>query len=143
MAAVCFDSWKATGCLVVVVAALFVACGGGGGNVNAPRGNSIGDRYPDFMRVVAYAKTMPIGMHYSSTLPPGLQIKNLLTVYVDGRNAYALEFPSVPIDSNPIYVYVEDGVPDPEGVVRAMCSDHGWGFAQRLDEPGWYYAHGP
>ncbi len=143
MVAVCFDSRWATGCLIAVVAALFVACGGGGGNVNAPRGNAIGGRHTDFMRVIAHAKTLPAGMHDASTLPPGLQIKNLLAVYVDGRKACALEFPSQPIDSNPIYVYVEEGVPDPEDVARAMCSEHGWGFAQRLDDPGWYYAHGP
>jgi hypothetical protein len=137
-------SRKSACCLVAVVAPLFVACGGGGGNVNAPRGNAIGDRYPDFMRVVAHAKTLPTGMHYASTLPPELQIKNLLAVYVDARGAYALEFPSIPIDSNPIYVFVEEGAPDPEGVVRAMCSEHGaWHFARKLDEPGWYYVYGP
>jgi hypothetical protein len=133
---------------MAVAASTLAACSGGPytpkDNVNAPRGNAIGDRHPDFMRVVAHARTLPTGRHDSSILPPELQLKNLLTVYVDKRKAYALEFPSISLDSNPIYVFVEDSVQDPEGVVKAMCGDHvSWYFSRQLDEPGWYYVHGP
>jgi hypothetical protein len=128
---------------VVVGSALFVACGGGGGNVNAPQGNKIGERHADSMRVVAHAKTLPPGRHNCSTLPPELQIKNLLAVHVDSRKVYALEFPSIPIDRNPVYVFVEEGVPDAEGTVRGMCREEGWVFERRLDEPRWYFVYGP
>lgn len=136
---------KATpGLLLAAATGVFVSCAGGGGNVNTPQRNAIGDRHAHFMRVVAHAKTLPPGRHPYTELPPELRLKNLLTVHVDPRKAYALEFPSHPIDSNPIYVFVEEGVPDPEGVVRAMCSERGaWHFSRQLDEPGWYYAHGP
>src|SRR4051794_19636674 len=128
---------------VLVVSALSVACGGCG-NVNAPRGNKIGERHADFMRVVAHAKTLRRGRHDCSTLPPELRIKNLLAVHVGSRKVYALEFPSTPMDCNPIYVFVEEGVPDPEGAARGMCGEQvGWYFSRRLDEPGWYYASGP
>jgi hypothetical protein len=130
---------KAGCCLATLLTVLFAACGGGG-NVNYPRGNAIGERHTDFMRVVARAKTLSVGRHDRSTLPADMWIKNLKAVYVDKRKAYALEFPSEPIDCNPIFVFVEEGVPDPEAVVRAMCADHGnWRFSRRLDEPGWYF----
>jgi hypothetical protein len=130
--------------LVAFGAILAAGCGGGGGNVNAPRGNAIGDRHHDFMRVIAHAKTLPPGDYTPANLPPELRLKNLLTLYVGRPGVYALEFPSHPIDSDPIYVFVEEGVPDPEGAVRALCRDHAaWRFGRKLDEPGWYYLHGP
>jgi hypothetical protein len=131
-------------CLVpAMVGVLVVSCGGGGGNVNAPKGNAIGERHEDFMKVVGHAKLLPAGYYDSSQLPAELRLKNLLCVYVDKRGASALEFPSIPIDSSPIYLFVEHDVPDPEGVVRAVCNDHGWQFGMKLDEEGWYYIYGP
>jgi hypothetical protein len=107
-------------------------------------GNAIGDRHGDFMRVVAHAKTLPEGMHDYTSLPSELQLKNLVRVYVDKRKAYALEFPSHPIDSNPIFVFVDDSALNPEGVVRAMCAEKGaWRFSRKLDEAGWFYVNGP
>ena len=94
------------------------------------------------MRVIEHAKTLPAGEHNASTLPPALRLKNLLAVYV-GHKVYALEFPSIPIDSNPIYVYVDESVPDPETVARAFAAEHmDWLFQHKLDEPGWYYVYG-
>jgi hypothetical protein len=98
--------------------------------------------YQDFMKVVAYAKTLPAGGYDSADLPPELRLKNLLMVYVGSRRAYALEFPSVPIDSNPIYIFVDQETPDRESVARALCTDHGWKFEMKLDEQGWFYACG-
>jgi hypothetical protein len=127
-----------------MVAGMSVSCLGHPPNVNAPDGNSIVDRYEDFMKVVAHARTMHAGAYSWRALPPELQLKNLLTVYVDRRKVYALEFPSHPVDSNPIYVFVDEDVPDPEGVVRAVCSDHQiWRLARKLDEKGWYLVYGP
>ncbi|HVK16247.1 MAG TPA: hypothetical protein VM533_04810 [Fimbriiglobus sp.] len=78
------------------------------------------------------------------SLPSELQLKNLVRVYVDKRRAYALEIPSHPIDSNPIFVFADDSVPNSEGVVRAMCAEKGaWRFSRKLDEAGWYYVNGP
>ena len=131
--------------LIVAVMAPVVGCEGGG-NVNRPRGNAIGDRHADFMRVVAHARTLPAGDHSALNLPPDVQIKNLLAVHVEPGKVYALEFPSHPIDSNPIYVFVEPGISDtdPEAVARAIVAEHGsWSFRRRLDEPGWYYVAGP
>ena len=105
--------------LIAGLSVLFVSCGGGESNVNAPKGSAIGDRYQDFMKVVAHAKTLPAGSYDSPDLPPELRLKNLIQVYVDRRRAYALEFPSIPIDSNPIYIFVDQETPDLEGVARA------------------------
>lgn len=134
--------------VVVLAGAIAVVCGcapaGGGGNVNAPKGNAIGDRHADFMRVVAHARTLPPGEHSSSDLPPELRIKNLITVHVGDGRVYALEFPSIPIDSDPIYVFVDAAAPDPEALVRAWCAKKPvWQFSRKLDEPGWYYVNGP
>jgi hypothetical protein len=140
----CFNKRQMAYWLFGIAVLLPIACAGCGINVNRPSGNAIGSRHRDFMRVVAYAKTLPVGMYERSTFPPEARIKNLLAIYVDRRKAYALEFPSEPIDSNPIYVYVEEDVPDPESVVRSMCDDKGgWRFARKLDERGWYYVYGP
>jgi hypothetical protein len=112
--------------------------------VYGPKGNAIGDRHRDFMRVIAHAKTLQPGSYPRSRLPDELQLKGLLWVHVDARKAYALEFPSHPIDSNPIYIFVDESVPDPEGVIRAMCQDHRvWHTLKKLDELSWYFVFGP
>ncbi len=130
-------------CLVIVLAAL-TGCIDGGGNFNRPRGNAIGERHADFMRVVSHLKTLPPGKYDSSSLPVELRLKNLWAVYAHDNKAYGLRFPSHPIDSDPIYVFVEEDVPDPESVVRAVVAEHAaWSFGRKLDEPGWYYVHGP
>jgi hypothetical protein len=122
-----------------------VACGcGGGGNVNAPRGNSVGsDRIDGFAKVIEFARTLPEGEHYASDLPHETQLKNLLSVYVGNGKVFALEFPSVPIDSNPIYIFVDGSVPNPDTVAGEFCRKNSvWHGLKKLDEPGWYFVFG-
>jgi len=132
---------NATYCLAAATVFVLLA-GCSDGNVNEPRGNAIGDRHKDFMRVVEYARKLPNGTHKATTLPPVFQLKNLLRVYVDRGKAYALEFPSEALDSDPVYIYIDGSVPDPESVARALANDNGWRFERKLDEPRWYFAHG-
>ncbi len=129
--------------LVLPVLFTSLACGGGG-NGNAPGGNSVGaDRIGDFKKVIDHARTLPEGQHYALDLPPDMRINNLLSVHVGKEKVFALEFPSHPIDSNPIYIFVDESVPNPDAVVAEFCQAHtAWHQLKKLVEPGWYFAFG-
>lgn len=126
-----------------------LACNGdkpcsGGRHVSDPRGNSVGeDRIGEFKKVIDCARRLPRGRYLALDLPQHVQIDNLLGIEVYEEDKYALWFKSPTRGYNPIYVFIEDSVRDPDAIVSKMEWMHkSWHCAKKLDEPGWYYVRG-
>lgn len=112
-------------------------------NVNNPVNGSIGaDRIDGFKKVVEHAWTLPNGRHRAVDLPNDLQIKNLLAIHVQKGRYCALEFPSHPLDSDPVFVFVHESVDKPDLAAQDICTEHHWHFSQKLFDPRWYFAYG-
>jgi hypothetical protein len=104
---------------------------------------TVGRRLPELQRVIAHLEGKPEGRYPASDLPAEIRPHRFLTVYVDGRGAYALEFSSeVTVDLNPAFVFVGFDTPDPEAVAREVCGKAALSYRNACKEPGWHRATG-
>jgi hypothetical protein len=104
---------------------------------------AVGRRMRDCEVALTIARTLPPGKHPVSELPVESRVPRLLSVYVDARGAYALEFSSeYTVDLNPAFVFVGFDTPDPEAVAREVCSKAALTYRNAFKEPGWHRATG-
>ncbi len=133
--------WCRIACIFILVG-LFVACGS---NPHRPRDNSVGqDRIEQFNRAAEWVLAHTVSGTLSMELPKELKPDGCIRVHVANKGrAVAFEFPSEPIDSNPIYIFVAASEPAPGDVVEQFVRDNThWHGQRKLDEPGWYLAYG-
>ena len=103
----------------------------------------VGRRMPGLQKVVAHLRDKPEGRHSAADVPGEIRPRGLLTTYVDGRGACALEFSSeTTIDLNPAFVYVGFDTPDAAAVAREVCGKAALSYRGAFKEPGWYRATG-
>ena len=104
---------------------------------------AVGRRMQNCEAALAVARTLPPGKHPAHALPAEARVPRLVSVYVDARGAYALEFASeFTIDLNPAFVYVGFDAPDQEAVAREVCGNCGLCYRNPFRERGWYRATG-
>ncbi len=100
-------------------------------------------RMRDCEAALAVARELPPGKHPAHTLPAEARVPRLVSVYVDARGAYALEFASeYTVDLNPAFVFVGFDTPDPEAVAREVCGKCGLIYRNAFKESGWHRATG-
>jgi hypothetical protein len=127
-------------CLLILIS-LVVACGS---NPHTPRGNSVGaDRIDESNRAAEWLLAHTKDGKRTEDLPRGLLPKGALKYCVGKQKVVAFEFPSEPIDLNPVYIFVAADVPDPENAIKELLDENpSWHGTKKLEEPGWYLAHG-
>lgn len=104
---------------------------------------AVGRRMKDCEAALTVARTLPPGKHPVSEIPAEARVPRLLSVYVDARGAYALEFASeYTVDLNPAFVFVGFDTPDPEAVAREVCGRAALIYRNAFKEPGWHRATG-
>lgn len=128
---------------VLCVFALFaLACSGP--NVNVPRGNAVGtDRIDSFNTAAWWVLDHTEDGRLTGELPEDLRPKNLLEVRVGKGKVVGFRFGSAPLDSDPIYIFVDASVTDPlKEATDFMRDQTGWHDLNKLAEPGWYFCFG-
>ncbi len=105
---------------------------------------SVSGRLTQLQKVVEATKGKPEGRYSATDVPADVRPRGLLSVYVDERGAYALEFASSEtIDLNPAFVFVGFDTPDQEAVAREVCRKAGLIYRNAFTESGWHRATGP
>lgn len=128
----------------VIVCIAWIACANGCQNENrhAPRLDTIGeDKIVAFSKAVEIARTLPDGDYDHTSIPKDFPIA-ADHFYVRRTQGFAFRFPSLPLETDPVYVFVEPDVNDPEKWVRDFIQSRGWRYGRKLDIPGWHYVHG-
>jgi hypothetical protein len=97
----------------------------------------------DCEAALTVARRLPPGKHTISELPAEAQVPRLLSVYVDARGAYAMEFSAdYSVNLNPAFVFVGLDNSDPEAIAREVCSKASLTYRNAFKEHGWYRATG-
>lgn len=100
-------------------------------------------RLNEFERLLPYARSVSERMVYSRELPPESQPALPFTLYATDGRAFGFEVSSgVSIDRNPLYIFVEPSVENPDELIDHLCKDRRWGNWRKLSRPGWYLAWG-
>ena len=104
---------------------------------------AVGSRLRSCEAILTHARTLPAGKHPARTLPAEVRERGVVSIYVDARGAYALEFASeYTVDLNPAFVFIDFETPDPEGVAREVCGKCGLSYRNAFKEKGWHRATG-
>ena len=128
--------------LLVCIAGIASASGCQDENRHVPRLDAIAaDRIASFTKAVEIARTLPDGDYDHARIPNDFPIA-ASDFYVRRGQGYAFRFPSLPLETDPVYVFVEPSVSDSERWVRDFILGRGWRYGRKLDNPGWHYVHG-